>query len=57
LVHPLLPNGNDVVTRKYIIVFLELMSSNVKLMVHYNIRFIRGDVVVTNNKISWYISN
>jgi speckle-type POZ protein len=48
------PNGNYDVTRHYIIVFLELMSSNVELRAHYNIQFIGGDDVVKDSMVSWY---
>jgi len=47
------PNGNDDVTRHYIIVFLEFMSNNVELRAHYNIQFIGGDDVVKDSMISW----
>jgi speckle-type POZ protein len=48
------PNGNDDITRHYIIVFLELMSSDVEMKAHYNIQFIGGDDVVKDSMISWY---
>ena len=48
------PNGNDDVTRHYIIVFLELMSSDVELRAHYNIQFIGGGDAVKDSMISWY---
>ena len=48
------PNGNDDVTRHYIIVFLELMSSDVEQRAHYNIQFIGGDDAVKDSMISWY---
>ncbi|KAG0522979.1 hypothetical protein BDA96_07G083900 [Sorghum bicolor] len=49
------PNGIDENSKDDIIVFLELMSSDVKLRAHYNIQFIgEDDGAKKDSMISWY---